>query len=124
VSCLRTHSNKNHVQRYLNDPKFRDAVINRSHAHRAHALGLGTADVTLAYLIKRDRGRCQAGTCHFHSRKVAALGTRSPRQPSMDHIVPLSRGGTHAPSNVHLTHYRCNLSKNNRGGGEQLRLIG
>lgn len=78
----------------------------------------------LPYLIERDRGRCQATVCHFRSRKVATLGTRGPRQPSCDHIVPLSQGGTDTLDNVHLTHYRCNLSRGNRGGGEQLRLVG
>lgn len=45
-------------------------------------------------------------------------------RPSIDHIVPLSQGGTHELANVQLAHYRCNLSKNNRGSGEQLLLIG
>lgn len=29
----------------------------------------------------------------------------------VDHIVPLSRGGTNDPNNIQLTHPRCNLSK-------------
>lgn len=28
-----------------------------------------------------------------------------------DHIIPLSRGGRHEPSNVQVSHSRCNLSK-------------
>ena len=112
------------VRRYREDPAFRDSVITRAHEHRAHALGLGDTKVTLTYLIERDVGRCRAVVCHFRSRKVAVLGTRGPRQPTMDHIVPLSLGGTHTLDNVVLAHYRCNLSKGNRGGGEQLLLIG
>jgi len=122
--CRRLYHNRRHVEKYRDDLEFRDRVLTRSHEHRAHALGVGDARVTLAYLIERDGGRCRASVCHFRSRKVMALGTRGPKQPSMDHIIPLSRGGTHVLSNVHLTHYRCNLSKNNRGGYEQLRLIG
>lgn len=33
---------------------------------------------------------------------------------SLDHIVPLSRGGEHSTENVRYVHLGCNLSKNNR----------
>jgi hypothetical protein len=29
----------------------------------------------------------------------------------LDHIVPISRGGTHEPANVQVSHPRCNQSK-------------
>lgn len=38
--------------------------------------------------------------------------------PSMDHVMPLSRGGAHDPSNVALAHLGCNTAKNNRIDGE------
>ena len=31
--------------------------------------------------------------------------------PSIDHIVPLSRGGSHTFENVQLTHLKCNKQK-------------
>lgn len=31
--------------------------------------------------------------------------------PSIDHITPLARGGTHTWDNVQIAHYRCNVSK-------------
>jgi hypothetical protein len=46
-----------------------------------------------------------------------------PRSLSIDHIVPLSRGGEHEMSNVQASHLRCNVSKK-AGGTDQLRLIG
>lgn len=42
----------------------------------------------------------------------------------MDHIIPLSRDGTHSLDNVQLAHLKCNRVKHNTGGGDQLRLIG
>src|SRR6185437_11193092 len=44
---------------------------------------------------------------------------RSRRYPdrdsaSLDHIVPLSRGGSHTRRNVQLAHLRCNLDKSDR----------
>jgi 5-methylcytosine-specific restriction endonuclease McrA len=32
----------------------------------------------------------------------------------MDHIVPISKGGTHTLDNVQMAHRFCNLSKGNR----------
>lgn len=37
-----------------------------------------------------------------------------PMSPSVDHIVPLSRGGAHAMSNVQSAHLGCNSSKGDR----------
>lgn len=34
-----------------------------------------------------------------------------PMSPSIDHITPLSKGGTHQLSNAQLTHLRCNIQK-------------
>lgn len=42
----------------------------------------------------------------------------------MDHVIPLTKGGNHELANVRLAHLRCNVSKGNRGGNEQLLLIG
>lgn len=42
---------------------------------------------------------------------------------SLDHIIPLSQGGTHTYSNIQLTHWICNIKKNVNvlPQGEQLR---
>lgn len=37
-----------------------------------------------------------------------------PMSASLDHVVPLSRGGTHEPANVQLAHLRCNIRKGNK----------
>src|SRR5690606_23273928 len=37
-----------------------------------------------------------------------------PMSPSVDHIIPLSKGGTHALSNVQSAHLGCNSSKSNK----------
>lgn len=45
------------------------------------------------------------------------------KSPSLDHVIPLSKGGVHDPSNVALAHLGCNTAKNNRVDGEQLPLV-
>jgi 5-methylcytosine-specific restriction endonuclease McrA len=41
--------------------------------------------------------------------------------PSIDHIVPMSRGGDHVEENLQTACFRCNTLKSDKGGG-QLRL--
>jgi 5-methylcytosine-specific restriction endonuclease McrA len=72
------------------------------------------------YIAERDKFRC--GICG--GKVDMKLQHPDPLFGSIDHIVPLSRGGTNDLANLQLAHLRCNLSKNDRGGAEQLRLIG
>lgn len=37
--------------------------------------------------------------------------SKSPLSASLDHVIPLSKGGTHTRGNVRSAHLRCNLSK-------------
>lgn len=39
------------------------------------------------------------------------VGTRDKWAPSVDHIVPWSRGGTNDPNNLQLLHRKCNAEK-------------
>lgn len=113
------------VRRYREDPEFRDRMIAKVQNRRAKKLGVGsiTSPATLlAYLMERDKGRCQIPDCQHSTRRIQAK--RGPWRPSIDHIVPLSRGGQHELANLQLAHYRCNLAKHNSGGGEQLLLVG
>lgn len=56
--------------------------------------------IQLHKVYERDKGIC--GICH----------TLVPsNKASLDHIVPLSRKGTHTWDNVQLSHVRCNKSK-------------
>lgn len=77
--------------------------------------------INLAAIAKRDRYRC--GICG--ERVDMTLKHPDPGFPSIDHIVPLAKGGSDIdPANLQLSHLRCNLAKRDRGGDEQLRLIG
>jgi 5-methylcytosine-specific restriction endonuclease McrA len=43
-----------------------------------------------------------------------SLSYPDPMSKSLDHIVPVSRGGAHALTNVQCSHLRCNISKSDR----------
>jgi len=63
-------------------------------------------------IYRRDDWVCQI--CKKPVDKT--LSFPDPYCASLDHIVPLSRGGTHESRNVQLTHLSCNTSKGNRSG--------
>lgn len=90
--------------------------------HRRRALKAETSSgrpVLLSEIRVRDGNRC-----HLCRKAVPDQVWPHPLSPSLDHVVPLSKGGAHDPDNVRLSHLRCNVQKGARGGNEQLLLIG
>lgn len=92
----------------------------QEHRRRVWLLEGACEKIDSVEIYERDGWKC--GLCH---RKVNPnLSWPHRMSPSLDHIVPISTGGGHVRTNVHLAHLTCNLSKQNRGGGEQLMLFG
>ena len=94
----------------------------RDNYHRRKALKAGSATgrpVRLAEIRERDGNRC-----HLCRKTVPDRLWPHPLSPSLDHVIPLSKGGPHDPDNVRLAHLRCNVEKGADGGNEQLLLIG
>ena len=86
---------------------------------RALEQGVDTENFTHNQVYERDGWRC--GIC---GRKVnAERSYPHPMSASLDHVVPLSAGGSHVLANVRCTHLRCNIMRGARGGGEQLLLL-
>jgi 5-methylcytosine-specific restriction endonuclease McrA len=95
----------------------------RDNYHRRRALKKDASTgepVLFAAIAERDRWRC----CLCRKAVSPTIKWPDSMSPSLDHLVPLSKGGAHDPSNVALAHLGCNSAKNNRGSGEQLLLIG
>lgn len=93
---------------------------NAKKARRVRKRIQGSRPPTLEYVYRRDRGRC--GLC----RKRVGLSYRhpDPRSASLDHITPISKGGSDTADNIQLAHLGCNLSKSDRKCGSQRRLVG
>ena len=51
-------------------------------------------------------------TCYLCSQEIT--DRKGPDGPSIDHVVPIVRGGTHTLDNIRTAHLRCNLAKGSR----------
>ena|SRR6266496_2722605 len=90
------------------------------HRGRARRYGVAYEPINSIDVYKRDRWRC--GLC---SKTVDPEALWPDRMcASLDHVVPMSQGGGHVRANVQLAHWLCNAMKGDRGGPEQLRLLG
>lgn len=96
VTCSRACSNIKHQNRIPNDQ-------------------IVGPDINLKELFNRDSGICYlcGKPCDWSARDTEknAVGKM---YPSIDHVVPLSKGGLHAWNNVRLAHVSCNAKKRDR----------
>lgn len=53
--------------------------------------------------------------CHLCGGEISRLAARDDwMRVTLDHVIPLSKGGEHVWSNVRPAHYRCNMDKGDR----------
>lgn len=103
------------------DPSRRRAQLRvKTQRRRARARDAEAEAVDRDVVGERDGWRCGICRCKVDG----SLAYPHPRSASLDHIVPLSQGGRHVYQNVRITHLSCNCARGNRGGGEQLLLVG
>lgn len=72
-------------------------------------------DITLSKLIKRDKNKCHicGGECDENDYIIKdGVFIVGKTYPSIDHLIPISKGGTHTWDNVKLAHHYCNSVKN------------
>jgi hypothetical protein len=94
------------------------------HEARARAFGCDVEGVDRLKVFERDRWTCQL--CGRQVLKKAKRSRRTgnlhPRTPSLDHIIPLSKGGPHSEANCQCACLSCNVKKGKRRRG-QMRLF-
>ena len=71
-------------------------------------------------IAERDHWMC--GICRKPVNKTRKFP--DPLAGSIDHLLPVSCGGDHDPSNLQLAHFRCNWTKGSSAVNDQLRLLG
>lgn len=69
-------------------------------------------DITLEALYRRDSGVCYlcGGVCDWNDKQGNIVGDM---YPSIDRLIPISRGGFHTWGNIRLAHCKCNTTKSN-----------
>lgn len=120
-------------QEIINKPKRRVA----SKATRKKRRALGLDDHGKAYkrakrcgvayeVIQRRKVYERDGWMCLLCRKPIKQGVVVPHPLSatLDHIIPMSKGGSHTYSNVQCAHFSCNWMKGDKSQGEQLLLVG
>uniref|UniRef100_A0A6H1ZSI7 Putative homing endonuclease n=1 Tax=viral metagenome TaxID=1070528 RepID=A0A6H1ZSI7_9ZZZZ len=95
-----------------------DKVRDMGHAKRARDRNATIEVFSVTEIYERDGWICQLCKKKVNRR----LKYPNPLSKSLDHIVPLSKGGAHSRANVHLAHLSCNV-KALAGGVKQLRLM-
>lgn len=71
-------------------------------------------DITLKKLFLRDNGICHicGGQCDYGDCSAkSGFFITGEKYPSIDHIIPLAKGGEHSWNNVALAHFSCNVRK-------------
>lgn len=79
----------------------------RNYRRRARYYGVEYEAIERQRVFDRDGWRC--GLCK--DLVDPALSHPDPLSVSLDHVVPMSRGGPHLYSNVQCAHLKCNVDK-------------
>ena len=86
--------------------KERVLMIGTSSAHRARYYGCVTESVNRLSVYERDRWRCVSCGC-----KVVIARQYQSNRATIDHRIPLSRGGSHTYENCQTMCMMCNSKK-------------
>lgn len=92
-------------------------ISQRLREAKAKENGIVDHSITLTKLIERDKGICKIcnkpidETDYTYINDTFVAGNY---YPSIDHIIPLSKGGVHQWNNVQLAHRRCNSKKQDK----------
>ena len=104
LTCSRRCSRRrrNRLQRlYMNERYNDDNLID--------------TDITLKKLYNRDEGVCYICNkeCNYDDVTITGEGHYivGETYPSIDHVIPIAKGGKHSWNNVKLAHHRCNTLK-------------
>jgi hypothetical protein len=82
---------------------------NKNKDTRIYKNGIPDLSINLTKLYMRDGGVCQLCGKHIDF----DCDSNSDDYPSIDHIIPISKGGVHEWNNVQLACRKCNYTKGN-----------
>lgn len=95
----------------------RQHIKSRRRIERAKDNGEIDIDITLDKLIHRDNNTCYIckqrcdSSDYMYIENIFIAGNM---YPSIDHVIPIAKGGTHTWNNIKLAHRICNSIKSDR----------
>jgi 5-methylcytosine-specific restriction endonuclease McrA len=96
--------------RESNPEKCRATALNVGHRRRVREAG-GEVDESLDVLTVFEEDNY---VCQICGKPIDPfLRNRHPMMVTIDHIIPVVKGGSHTRDNVQTAHYRCNAAKDN-----------
>ena len=101
-----------HRRKYCSDDCSRKNMSGNTHRRRAKRHGVDYEKVDPLAVFERDGWVC--GLCGEPVDR--RLQWPHPLSASQDHIVPISRGGSHTFDNVQCAHLECNLLARTKAG--------
>lgn len=96
-------------EKYRHTEKGKVVSTNTRNKRRARIKSTDDGTVTTEFLM--DLRTKQNHQCHYCNEKLDYL---TPRATHLDHVIPLSKGGTHTQNNVVWSCSFCNLSKGDK----------
>lgn len=84
------------------------AQKNATAARRAAACRVGDKGINWSSVGERDDWRCR--WCEITCNRTGGTH-KNPRGATVDHVIPLAKGGTHAWDNVVCSCWKCNTEK-------------
>ena len=90
---------------------------NNVHEHRLDKCIERDNSISLKELYRRDNGICWlcGKQCDWNDiKKTKKTMIAGEMYPSIDHVIPIAKGGQHVWSNVRLAHRKCNYEKRDR----------
>lgn len=106
-----------HNKKYCSEKCARSVYDSIYGAKRRASIVVVDNDISLKKLYVRDHGICHiCGKITNWDDYTVVNGKKcvSKNYPTIDHIIPVSRGGAHSWDNIALAHMSCNASKCNR----------
>lgn len=97
-------------EQWKTDPRTREQKKRRAAKRRAVQRGVQFEDFNFSEIFARDKWTCQICLTPVDRSKSFPHHL----SPSIDHIVPLSKGGPHRRFNVQCAHWICNIRKSTK----------
>ena len=117
-ASVRTKANikQNHKTKMSNDTDYkRKNIATKARArHKRRTLQAYGDVIDLYELAERDHWQCKLCDKPIDKNAKHYKGNLNLYGPSLDHIIPVSLGGTHTWNNVQLAHYYCNSIRGNK----------